>query len=279
MTKTIRAAPIAAGIWQLTDVLDDRCYLVVGEKRALLVDAMAGYGDLRAAVAEICDLPLTVALTHNHYDHSGGTYWFDEALVSEADLPLVAGEEALANQAYETLVANGTFERDVPWALAQGAAPSLSVVREGDVFDLGGLTVEAVALPGHTAGSMGYLVRERRILLSGDAVTPIMCIFFEESLPVEEYRRTLAKMSELPFDEFWTGHHGVGLAREELLGSFDACAAFSEGDRGHAWQHTLLPQFEGTLHFFSGTDVDSTDFRAIITRGLPIRLNRRRRRY
>ena len=117
------------------------------------------------------------------------------------------------------------------------------------------------------------------MLLSGDAVTPVMCLYAPESLAVSAYRATLARMSALPFDEFWTGHHAQGFAREELMGSFDACAAFAEGDAGHPWQSSTIAGEVGTLHIFSGSDPESPDFRAIITRreSAP-RLRRRRRR-
>ena len=188
-------------------------------------------------------------------------------------------EEADAREAIATLRARGLVGADGPWAYDDAPAARLSVVRGGDVFDLGGLTVEAVRLPGHTAGSLGYLVRERRMLLSGDAVTPVMCLYAPESLAVSAYRATLARMSALPFDEFWTGHHAEGFAREELMGSFDACAAFAEGDAGHPWQSSTIAGEVGTLHIFSGSDPESPDFRAIITRreSAP-RLRRRRRR-
>ena len=277
--ESIRSTQIARGVWQLSDALDDRCYLVRGEERALLVDATSGLGDLRAAVGALCDMEPTVVLTHSHYDHSGGARWFGEALVSPEDLPLVAAEEADAREAIGTQRSRGLVSADGPWAYDDAPAARLSVVRGGDVFDLGGLTVEVVRLPGHTAGSLGYLVRERRVLLSGDAVTPVMCLYAPESLAVSAYRATLARMSALPFDEFWTGHHAQGFAREELMGSFDACAAFAEGDAGHPWQSSTIAGEVGTLHIFSGSDPESPDFRAIITRreSAP-RLRRRRRR-
>ena len=277
--EPIRSTQIADGVWQLSDALDDRCYLVRGEERALLVDATSGLGDLRRAVAELCDLEPTVALTHFHYDHSGGARWFGRALVSPEDLPLVAGEASDAREAISTLRSRGLVGAGGPWAYDDAPETSLSVVHGGDVFDLGGLTVEAVRLPGHTAGSIGYLVRERRMLLSGDAVTPVMCLFSRESLTIAAYRATLARMAELPFDEFWTGHHAQGFAREELMGSFDACAAFAATDAGHPWQSSTIAGEVGTLHIFSGDDPNSPDFRAMITRreAAP-RLRRRRRR-
>ena len=63
------------------------------------------------------------------------------------------------------------------------------------------------------------------------------------------------------------------------MGSFDACAAFAEGDAGHPWQSSTIAGEVGTLHIFSGSDPESPDFRAIITRreSAP-RLRRRRRR-
>lgn len=265
MDNAYRAREVEPGIWQIRDVLDDRAYLVVGERAAALVDTCAGYGDVSAVVRGMVDLPLTVLLTHSHYDHVGGAYFFDEVGIAAQDDGEWDAERALALEAYPKLVKRGEFVADVPFGPRDGCAPRVSHVSEGDVLDLGGLTIEAVALPGHTPGSMGYLVRERRVLLSGDAVTPVMCLFFERSLGIDAYRTTLAKMSELPFDSFYTGHHDVPFAREELA-SFDACAEFAKADRGITWRHMLISEFEGTIHLApcKTDDVDSPDFRALI---------------
>lgn len=256
---------VEPGVWQITDVLDDRAYLVVGERGAALVDTCAGYGELVPVVRELTDLPITVLLTHAHYDHVGGAYSFDEVRMGEGDSHEWTYERQLAQRAYQRQLEWGTFADDVPFAPRDGVMPRVRSVAEADVFDLGGVSVEAVALPGHTPGSMGYLVRERRVLLSGDAVTPIMCLFFPRSLGVAAYRETLAKMAHLPFDRFYTGHHDVGFAREELA-SFDATAAWAQEHRGITWQHAIFEEYTGTAYLApcDTPDADSPDFRALI---------------
>ncbi len=263
------------GIWQITDVLGDRAYVVVGERAAVLVDTCAGYGNILEAVRSITELPLTVLITHAHYDHVGGAFFFDDVYMAAEDDGRWDVEKGHAEAAYGQLIERGTFNKEVPFGPRDGSMPQVAHVREGDLFVLGGATVEVVALPGHTAGSMGYLVREQRVLLSGDAVTPIMCLFFEESLGIDTYRKTLAKMQGLPFDRFYTGHHDVAFLREDLPG-FDACAEFALTDRGMSWQHALLSEFVGTIHLApcDTLDVDSPDFRALIGPYVP-RLRRR----
>ncbi len=259
------ASRIERCLYQITDVLGDRAYLVVGERAAVLVDACGGYGDLRTFVRGITELPLTVLLTHSHYDHIGGSYFFDEVRMSSLEGDRWDEEAQNARTVYPQLVRRGTCDEATPWALRDGRRPRVLEVGEGDLFDLGGLTVEVVALPGHTPGSLGYLVREHRVLLSGDAVTPIMCLFFNESLGIEAYRQTLAKMADLPFDRFYTGHHDVAFSRASLP-SFDACAEHALTDRGVTWQHMLLPDFVGTIHFApcDTDDVNGPRFRALI---------------
>lgn len=274
---------IAPGMWQITDVLDDRAYLLVGEHVAALVDTCIGYGDLRTVVRELTDLPITILLTHFHYDHVGGVYFFGgdahdgtqppQARATQATPAFIAADDdgrwdfevARAQRVYDQTVGQGLFDKDVPFGARDGILPNVRHVEEGAVFDLGGLTVEAVALPGHTAGSMGYLVRERRVLLSGDAVTPIMCLCFEGHLGIDEYRATLAKMAGLPFDTFYTGHHDVAFLREDLP-SFDACAEYAQSHRGVAWRHMMLPEYVGTAYLppCKTVDADSPDFRALI---------------
>lgn len=47
-------------------------YLIIGNDRAILIDAGFGYGDLKAVVESITDLPVTLLLSHAHTDHIGG---------------------------------------------------------------------------------------------------------------------------------------------------------------------------------------------------------------
>ncbi len=262
---------MGGGLWRIGDAMGDLCYLVEGEREAALIDSMAGLGNLAECVrALIGDKPVRVLLTHRHVDHVSGSYWFRDAWVHEADAVCWDACDAYAQFMWDHAVEEGLAGEGTPFGPRDGERPQAHLVAEGDVFDLGGRTLKAVELPGHTAGCVAYLCPELGTLFSGDAVTPIACLCFPESLPVSTWRQTLKKMQGLEFERFWTGHHRHDFTKADLE-SFIAAADFVEGDRGHAWHHGFIPDWDGTLHLVPNgvSDVDSCDFRAVITPGLP----------
>lgn len=131
-------------------------YLVVGGQEALLIDlsnpvtwADNAAESLRTLVAErVAGKPLTITFTHNHGDHTGMLPAFLEDKDVRFALPR-ADFRRLAERFPE-----GQYR----------------FIDEGEVFDLGGLQVEAIAVPGHTDGSMVYLLQEQDLLFTGDAI-------------------------------------------------------------------------------------------------------------
>lgn len=130
-------------------------YLLVGEEKALLIDLSnnikwADNADeaLKHIVAErIGDKPLTITFTHNHGDHTGMLPAF-----------LNAGVHFALPQADFAALAKRFTDEDYTF------------YKEGEIFDLGGMKVEAIAVPGHTAGSMVFYLHGENILFTGDAI-------------------------------------------------------------------------------------------------------------
>ena len=131
-------------------------YLVVGAKEALLIDlsnpvtwADNAAESLRSLVAErVKGKPLTISFTHNHGDHTGMLPAFVEDKNVRFALP----------------------EADFDRLVERFPDSQYSFVNEGDVFDLGGVLVEAIEVPGHTAGSMVYYIPGQNLLFTGDAI-------------------------------------------------------------------------------------------------------------
>ena len=131
-------------------------YLVVGAKEALLIDlsnpvtwADNAAESLRSLVAErVKGKPLTITFTHNHGDHTGMLPAFVEDKNVRFALP----------------------EADFDRLVERFPDSQYSFVNEGDVFDLGGVLVEAIEVPGHTAGSMVYYIPGQNLLFTGDAI-------------------------------------------------------------------------------------------------------------
>ena len=280
MEARIESAQVRPHIWRLADIAGNRCYLVVGDERAALVDTMEGVGDLRAEAERITSLPVTVLLTHHHHDHVGGACSFESVGISAVDDGLWEREENAEARIREQLregfgLPEGTF-----FSTVEGRRPTTWHVDEGYELDLGGETVRAVALPGHTRGSMGYVVSGERVLLSGDAVTPCMTLFYDDSTTVDEWVATLDKMAALPVDAIMTGHYDHEFVPGDLAG-WRGMALWSKGDRGMRWQNISLPELRGCLHVMSddGVDPDSPEFRALIEKPKPrVRSGRGRRR-
>ena len=134
MAKLISARPIAESVWQLTDPFENRAYVVAGRERALLVDAMAGFGDVVAQASELAGgLPVTVVLTHRHCDHVGGSFGAGEVLMSAADDVEAAWEESERGARLFAEVARreGMVPDGEKCAVERGGRPRVSHVGEG----------------------------------------------------------------------------------------------------------------------------------------------------
>lgn len=188
-------------------------YLAEGKKAAVLIDTGFGVGSLKAYVDSLTSHPYVVLLTHGHLDHASGAGEFPEVYMSLLDLQLAENHTRIEERM-------GNFE-DIP---AGDFIPPLDLERylpltDGQNFDLGGLTVTALALPGHTPGSMAILIREHRLLLLGDACNDYGFLQLLGSSSVREYRDSLIafRKNENLFDAVIYSHpHNRG--GKEILG-------------------------------------------------------------
>ena len=195
MASRENIVPINENVTLIDDAGESTCYLVTGERRALLIDTANGQENLRDLINGLTQLPLTVVNTHGHIDHIFGNVFFEEAYLHPADFRLHDGHFML------------------PQAQAlkeQGLKPCRLVpLKEDEVFDLGGITLEVIPVPGHTPGSVALLCRKHRMLFTGDAVNGHLWMQLEESLPLTRLKESLVKLLSVyrsGFDLILTGH-------------------------------------------------------------------------
>lgn len=157
-------------------------YLWVDRRGLTLVDTgTVGSAPLIAAAIDglghrRCDVR-RLLLTHFHADHTGSAAdiaaWGDvEVYAHRLDAPMIRGEAAGPPPRLTD------WEKDL-WDRVQAGMPSgaPAPVRvdheldDGDTIDLGGgVQAVAVAVPGHTPGSVAYHLPEPRVLFTGDTI-------------------------------------------------------------------------------------------------------------
>lgn len=170
-------------------------YLVEGSERAVLIDTGCGIGDLKSFVDQLTDKPYVVLLTHGHLDHAPGAIQFDTVYMSSADNGMLSVH---SDPARRYNFAKGIDGDKLPYTM-EDMLPSEDASRyhdlhDGDVFALGGCTVETVACAGHTKGSVTFLMQEERILLTGDACNPRTLLIGPAALGLAGYEKSLLNL-------------------------------------------------------------------------------------
>ena len=187
--------PINDHVWLLDDHGEATCYVVAGTEQAMVIDTSIGLCNIREEAASLTPLPLICVNTHGHEDHMGGNWSFDKAYMNLTDLPLA--EEFIR----EPEVQEGMKQNGIRF-------PAFEHIEDGQVFDLGGLQIEAIYLPGHTAGEIVLLDRQDRILFSGDGILEHLWLQLPESLPIRTQIESMKKLQTMrdAFDTILHGH-------------------------------------------------------------------------
>lgn len=192
--------------------------LVVGKDRALVWDTGMGYADPMPQIREITDKPIEVVISHGHFDHLGGLYFFDAPVyMSQADLPTAKVHDSREMREYGLRQSRPAskiafwmkwFSRDFDEDRYLNEKPfqDYTWIDEGDTFDLGDDAFEVVNMPGHTPGSIALYSKKRKLMLVSDAANPMIFLQLPESEPLSVYQQSLRHALSYDFDTFLTGH-------------------------------------------------------------------------
>jgi len=166
-------------------------------------DSGWGASVVRREVASLSLEPGSVThvfLSHSDLDHVAGSRVFvnAEVFLARAELPLATGRVSRALG-----IRNHVPRHD------------LTLLEDGDDVELGTSRVRALLVPGHTPGSMCFLV-DGRMLFTGDALTIKHGEVFTPrrlwNMDIAGRLRSNAVISDVNAPEIFTGHSGFFLS-------------------------------------------------------------------
>jgi glyoxylase-like metal-dependent hydrolase (beta-lactamase superfamily II) len=199
---------------RLTSSEDAAIYLIVVDGHAALVDAGCGVSlDKLLNNISLCNITLEqvehLLITHCHFDHTGGVKRLKEkilhATITAHELDAVYLEQGdntvTAARWYGAAIEPFVVERKLTGA-------------EEEIL-LGGRVIRAIHIPGHSPGSVAYLMESEglNVLFGQDVHGPI-----EPAIKSDRaaYQKSLELLLTLNVDILCEGHYGIIEGRGEV---------------------------------------------------------------
>lgn len=205
-------------------------YLVLGERRALLIDSGLGVGDIGAVVRSLTALPTLAIVTHAHWDHTGGLGGFAAIGVHRADagwledglpLPLDRMRADFARSPLTVPPPPG-FALD-RWRPYRGKPTQL--LDDGAMIDLGGRQLVVLHTPGHAPGHIALFEAATGYLFTGDLIYRGELHAFYPSTDPLAFADSVRRLHGLAgVTTLLPGHRELGLDRADLDRVHDAFA-------------------------------------------------------
>jgi hydroxyacylglutathione hydrolase len=215
------------GVYAISAPSGEQMYLICGTHTAALIDTGMGIGSLKAYVRTLTDLPLIVINTHGHPDHAGGNGEFtdDPIYLSALDRDLYTTMCTVAFRQNDVRFMLGDEVDDILDQFVSTIPPTLPL-NDNDHFDLGGRTLRAIAVPGHTPGCLCLYDDQTQCLFAGDVLTNgDTWLFLPHCLPLSTHLKSLLALQDLhlPIERIFPGHLPTPVA-PDMIGRKIACA-------------------------------------------------------
>jgi glyoxylase-like metal-dependent hydrolase (beta-lactamase superfamily II) len=216
---------ILENLWQVggaefTTVEDAAIYLIRFDDKAILIDSGCG-AEHEMLVENISQvLPPAVEidylfLTHCHYDHTGGA----QKVRDQYGCKIVAHEldTAYLENGDDRVTAAAWYD-----AHMNPLKIDYQIKNKTETFQIGNGQVMAHHCPGHSPGSVVYLVKfgPLKVLFGQDVHGPLDPSFLSDR---DDYRRSLNFMLGLDADILCEGHFGIYRGKDtvkKFIGSF-----------------------------------------------------------
>lgn len=177
--------------------LDNNCYLLLDEttNKSALIDCTVADDRMRELIGDT-DLQY-ILLTHGHFDHIGGV----------RDIKKEYGCKVVISSVDALMLSSGKASLAAFCGAEQNDTKPDITVQDGDEIELGTLKIKVLSTPGHTSGSVCYVVGDA--LFSGD--TLFYCSCGRTDFPTgssDDMIKSLKKLASLDGNyKVYTGHN------------------------------------------------------------------------
>ena len=143
----------------LTGPYSTNTYLVCGKSTCVVIDPSGDADVIYRALLATEKAPAAILLTHGHFDHIDAL----EALTSRSDIPVYisAADASMLTDPY----------LNAGWLIGEtisAGVKDLHTLSGGEIIAFDDMTIQVYATPGHTAGSLCYLIDDA--FFTGDTV-------------------------------------------------------------------------------------------------------------
>ena len=217
---------ISDSIIRIRDITKTAIYLILGTKRACLIDTGTGIGDLREYVESLTDLPYDVILTHGHVDHASAAALFEDKAIYMHPLDRDLMKEHTEWSMRRVYAKHAKYCNEISDSELVPLYDSSKTIplSDGQRFDLGNLSLEIIHTPGHTQGMCMVLIEEERKIIFGDGCGVNVMLLEQYATTVETYLTTLLKVKKYEdrYDRVLR-NHGTCESEKDVLDNVTKC--------------------------------------------------------
>ena len=149
-------------------MFDTNCWVIAAEKGGECIIVDPGMTDISAEIELIVSeeglKPVAALLTHGHLDHTFSI----KPLADGYDIPTYIHSEDRRFIADPAGIHGAQFIEQLK-GMSFSEPRKVEALKDGSQLDLLGLTIRAIHAPGHTRGSLMYLINGE-VLISGDVL-------------------------------------------------------------------------------------------------------------